>query len=111
VKSKHRKQKRAEVTPVTVLKAELASLRRDLRATVRAYAARLEVDLAQSADAIGSVKNGENLSREMLHDIREIMILLRNRKLKPQHGRRKDLRRIDSIIRDVHSITHPNAGR
>jgi signal-transduction protein with cAMP-binding, CBS, and nucleotidyltransferase domain len=111
VKSKRRKHKRAEVTPVTVLKAELVSLRRDLRATVRAYAARLEVDLAQSTEAIASVKNGEDLSREMLHDIREMMILLRNRKLKPQHGRRKDLRRIDSIIRDVHSITHPNAGR
>jgi hypothetical protein len=108
VKEKRRKHKRDEVTPVTVLKAELASLRRDLRATVRAYAARLEVDLAESTAAVASVKNGENLSREVLHDIRELTILVRNRKLKPQHGRRKDLRRIDSIIRDVHSITHPN---
>ena len=111
MKKKRRKHKRDEVTPVSVLKAELASLRRDLRATVRAYAARLEGELAESSVAIASVKNGEDLSRETLHDIRELMILLRNRKIKPEHGRRKDLRRIDSIIRDVHSITHPNIAK
>ena len=108
MKAKQRRHKRSEVTPVTMLERELAALRRDLRTTIRAYAARLEIDLAESAKAVGAVKNGENLSRERLHDIRELMILVRNRKLKPQNGRRKDVRKLDSIIRDVHSITHPN---
>jgi hypothetical protein len=94
-----------------MLERELEALRRDLRATIRAYVARLEVDLAESTQAVGSVKNGENLSRERLQDIRELMILVRNRKVKAQNGRRKDLRKIDSIIRDVHSVTHPNASR
>ena len=110
MKSKQLRHKRSEVTPATLLERELESLRRDLRATIRAYVARLEIDLAESTQAVGSVKNGEDLSRERLHDIRELMILVRNRKLKPQNGRRKDVRKIDSIIRDVHSITHPNAG-
>ena len=108
---KQRRHKRSEVTPATILARELEALRRDLRATIRAYVARLEIDLAESTQAIASVKNGENLSRERLHDIRELMILVRNRKLKPQNGRRKDLRKVDSLIRDVHSITHPNASR
>jgi hypothetical protein len=94
-----------------MLKRELEGLRRDLCATIRAYVARLEIDLAESTQAVGSVKNSENLSRERLHDIRELMILVRNRKVKPQNGRRKDVRKIDSIIRDVHSVTHPNASR
>jgi hypothetical protein len=107
---KKRRSGGAEVTPATMLEAELKSLQRDLRATIRAYVARLEVDLTESREAVSSVKNG-NLTRERLHDIRELMILVRNRKLKPQHGRRKDLRRIDSLIHDVHSITHPNTSR
>ncbi len=111
MKTKHRRHKRSEVTPVTMLQRELEALRRDLRATIRAYVARLEIDLAESAKVVGAEKNGENLSRERLHDIRELMILVRNRKLKPQNGRRKDVRKIDSLIRDVHSITHPNASR
>jgi hypothetical protein len=90
-----------------MLDAELESLRRDLRATIRAYVARLESDLTESRKAV-SVKNG-NLTRERLHEIRELIILVQNRKLKPQHGRRKDVRRLDALIRDVHSITHPNA--
>jgi hypothetical protein len=93
-----------------MLETELEALRRDLRATIHAYVARLEIDLAESRQAVSSVKNG-NLSRERLHDIRELMILVRNRKLKPQHGRRKDVRKLDSLIRDVHLITHPDAGR
>jgi hypothetical protein len=106
---KQRRHKRSEVTPATMLERELEALRRDLRSTMRAYVARLEIDLAESTRAVGSVKDGENISRERLHDIRELMILLRNRKLKPENGRRKDVRKIDSLIRDVHSITHPNA--
>ena len=105
---KNRRHRRAEVTPITVLERELATLRRDLRTTARAYMARLEVDLSESAKVVGAIKN---LSRERLHQIREMMILLRNRKLKPQHGRRKDLRKIDSLIRDVYSITHPNGSK
>ena len=111
MKTKRRRHKRSEVTPVTMLQRELEALRRDLRATTRAYVARLEIDLAESAKAIGSIKNGGNLPREKLHDIRELTILVRNRKLKPQNGRRKDVRKIDSLIRDIHSITHPNAER
>ena len=94
-----------------MLTEELATLRRDLRATVRAYAARLEIDLAESTAAVASTKPAETLSRERLHEIRDLTIMVRKRKLKPEKGRRKDLRKIDSLIRDLHSITHPTASR
>lgn len=111
MKTRKARPKRAETSPVTILEAELAALRRDLRATVRAYAAHLEMELAESAVAVGSAKATETLSRERLHEIRELMTLVRNRKLKPEKGRRKDLRRIDALIRDVHSVTHPGGSR
>ena len=93
-----------------MLAGELAAIRRDLRATSRAYTARLEIDLVESMAAVSS-KKAESLSREQLHDIREMTIMLRKRKLKPEKGRRKDLRKIDSLIRDLHSVTHPGATR
>lgn len=104
-------RKQREVSPVTMLTEELAALRRDLRKTIRAYAARLELDLAESAAAVALSKRVESLSRERLHDIRDLTIMLRKRKLKPEKGRRKDVRKIDSLIRDLHSITYPNAYR
>jgi hypothetical protein len=44
----------------------------------------------------------------MLHQIRDVTIIVRNRKLKPEKGRRKDVRKLDSLIRDLHSIARPN---
>jgi hypothetical protein len=103
---KKRPKKKRESSPVTMLAGELAILRRDLRKTIRAYASRLEVALAESVAAVSS-KRAEALSREQLHDIRDLTIMVRKRKLKPEKGRRKDLRKIDSLIHDLHSITHP----
>ena len=110
MKTKKRHKKR-ETSPATMLAEELASLRRDLRATIRAYAARLEIDLAESIAAIASSKGAETLLRDQVHEIRDLTIMLRKRKLKPEKGRRKDLRKIDSLIRDLHSVTHPGATR
>ncbi|PYK38807.1 MAG: hypothetical protein DME60_10645 [Verrucomicrobia bacterium] len=109
MKKKKRPKKQRESSPVTMLAGELAILRRDLRATIRAYAARLEIDLAESVAAVSS-KRAESLSREQLHDIRDLTIMVK-RKLKPEKGRRKDLRKIDSLIHDLHSITHPAESR
>jgi len=104
-------RKRDEVSPLTKLQAELTDLRRKLRATIRAYAARLEIDLAESGAVIGALKPVEDLSRQRLHEIRELTTLLRDCKVKPEKGRRKDLRKLDSLIHEVHSITHPSASR
>jgi hypothetical protein len=88
---------------------ELMNLRRKLRTTFRAYAARLEIDLAESMAVVSGFKPAENLSRQRLHEIRELTNLVRNCKLKPEKGRRKDLRKIDSLIREIHCVTHPGA--
>jgi hypothetical protein len=110
MKKKKRTKKQRETSPVTMLAGELVALRRDLRATIRGYTARLEIDLAESMAAVSS-KRVEALSREQLHDIREMTIMVRKRKLKPEKGRRKDVRKVDSLIRELHSITHPAGSR
>ena len=38
-----------------------------------------------------------------------MMILVQKRKLKPEKGRRKDLRKIDSLIEDLQALV-PNKG-
>jgi len=106
---KQRHKKTREISPVTMLKDELDAVRRDLRRTIRAYAVRLELDLAESIAAVNRYKRVEDLSRERLHDIRDLTIMMRKRKLKPEKGRRKDVRKLDSLIHDLHSIAQPNA--
>jgi hypothetical protein len=108
-RKKQRHKKTREVSPVTMLTDELDAVRRELRRTIRAYAVRLELDLAESIAAVTRYKRAEDLPRERLHDIRDLTIMMRKRKLKPEKGRRKDVRKLDSLIRDLHSIAQPNA--
>ena len=100
-KHKRSRTKSRETSPARLLESELEKLRHDLRTTVRAYAARLEIGLAESRAALASSKPAEELSRERLHQLRDLTILVRKRKLKPEKGRRKDLRKIDSLIEDL----------
>ena len=84
-----------------MLESELRTLHLDLRTTAKAYIARLENDLFVCLAALRSYGPIEEVPREMLHQIRDLTIVVRNRKLKPQKGRRKDLRKIDSLIVDL----------
>jgi hypothetical protein len=90
-----------ESSPVTMLESEVRALHRDLRTTVKAYITRLENDLFVCLAALRSYGPIEQVPRQMLHQIRDLTIIVRNRKLKPEKGRRKDLRKIDSLIVDL----------
>jgi len=96
-----RRRRSCESSPVTMLESELHGLHRNLRTTAKAYIARLENDLFVCLAALRSYGLIEQVSREMLYQIRDLTIIVRNRKLKPEKGRRKDLRKIDSLIVDL----------
>ena len=107
MKSKATNHKRArrsrlpDPSPVSMLALELRALHRDLRTVANAYISRLETDLLVCLAALRAYGPIEQVPREMLHEIRDLTIILRNRKLKPEKGRRKDLRKIDSLIGDL----------
>jgi len=84
-----------------MLASELRALHRDLRTVANAYVTRLETDLFVCLATLRACGPIEQLPREMLHEIRDLTIVVRNRKLKPEKGRRKDLRKIDSLIGDL----------
>jgi hypothetical protein len=91
----------AESSPVAMFASELRDLHRDLRTVANAYITRLETDLFVCLAAIRAYGPIERVPREILHEIRDLTIVVRNRKLKPEKGRRKDLRKIDSLIGDL----------
>ena len=75
-----------------MLESELHAVHRDLRTTARAYIARLENDLLVCLAVLRACGPIDQVS---------LTIIVRNRKLKPEKGRRKDLRKIDSLIVDL----------
>ena len=103
-KAKHKRtllRRSRESSPLTLFESELRALHRELRTIAKAYIARLENDLFVCLAALRSYGPIEQVPREMLHHIRDLTIIVRNRKLKPEKGRRKDLRKVDSLIVDL----------
>jgi hypothetical protein len=96
-----RRRAQRESSPVTMLESEIHALHRDLRTTAKAYIARLENDLLVCLAVLKASGPIEHISGGMLHQIRDLTIIVRNRKLKPKKGRRKDLRKVDSLIVDL----------
>ena len=103
MKKKKAKEK-PETSPVRHLQLELQELRRELRTTARVYAKRLEHDLSLTTAALDRYAPAEKLNREQLHRVRDFAIMVRQRRLRPEKGRRKDLRKIESLISDLRPL-------
>jgi hypothetical protein len=103
-RKKEREEKKEETSPVRHLQLELQKLRRELRTTARVYTQRLEHELIAATDALGRYAPAEKLTREQLHRVRDFAMMVRQRRLRPDKGRRKDLRRIDSLISDLRPL-------
>src|SRR4029450_3996634 len=103
-KKKEREEKKHETSPVRHLQLELRKLRRELSTTARAYTQRLDHELIPAADALGRAAPAEKLTGEQLHRVRDFAIMVRQRRLRPEKGRRKDLRRIESLISDLRPL-------
>jgi len=101
---KRKTAKKPETSPVRHLQLELRDLRRELRTTARVYAQRLEHDLAVTTDALERYAPAEKLTREQLHRVRDTAMVVRNRRLRPEKGRRKDLRKIENLISDLRPL-------
>ncbi|MGZ5537268.1 MAG: hypothetical protein ACXWG0_01935 [Chthoniobacterales bacterium] len=94
----------AVASPAKLLESELMKLRSELRQTIQVYSARLEIQLAQAVAALRASQVPEELPRECVHQLRDLTVMVRKRKVKPEKGRRKDLRKIDALITDVHTF-------
>ena len=124
----------AEASPYKSVAEELKSLRRTFRNVCQRYAARIDSEIAGLHDqvvAAGTVAAGEEKAdgqamlavRPMpskpsassrtrrarvltqVHELRDMLTLLRTLPVRPADGRRKDLKKIESVIEDLRSLT------
>ena len=101
---KKKKHKKTETSPVRHLQLELQELRRELRTTTRVYTQRLDHELILTSTALDRYAPAEKLNREQLHRVRDFAIMMRQRRLRPEKGRRKDLRKIESLISELRPL-------
>ncbi len=90
-----------EASPTKSLLEELDSFRVLLRASVKGYSSRLDKEMAVVRGRVAEMRDVEAIPPAKLRDIREMLTLLRHVEVKPEKGRRKDLKKLDSVIGDL----------
>jgi uncharacterized coiled-coil DUF342 family protein len=89
----------SEASPAKSVVSELQDLRAELRESASSYAARIDAEIERVRLAVESA--GGNSSGSKIRDLRDMLTLLRHRQIKADKGRRKDLKKIESIVSDL----------
>jgi uncharacterized protein YfkK (UPF0435 family) len=97
--------KSLEVSPMKSLAEELDFLRKSFRETVNVYAAHIETELMQIRQTVLEKTKTPKLPPAQIRDLRDMITLCRTLDLKPEKGRRKDLKKIEAAVEELHEIT------
>ena len=90
-----------EASPVKALLEDIEAFRILFRTTLDGLASRMDKDLAVVIAKAEGLGDSETIPSNRLHDIRDMLTLLRNADTKPLKGRRKDIKKLDSIKDDL----------
>jgi hypothetical protein len=96
-------------SPAKSVADELRTLRQVFDSVVASYSARIHHELDEIAQAIngleltedGALRHKNGAAAGNLRDLRDMLSLLRNLQVRPEKGRRKDLKKIDTTVGDL----------
>ncbi len=94
-----------EVSPAILLLRDLQELRKEFRATVRNYVAQVDGDIGELLAQVEKEGAAKKIRQEKMRDFRDVSAALRKLKLKPEKGRRKDLKKVDLLVADLKDLT------
>ena len=84
------------------MEIELRHLRSLLREVAAKYVSRLETDIERAVEAI---RDGDGRKKEDAQarqtELRGVLDRIRSLKVKPERGRRRDVKRIDKLIKEL----------
>lgn len=90
-----------DASPFKAVSEELDGLRAEFRSALETYAARIEEEIATVHQAITAQSAKKKIPSARLRDLRDMLTLLRKFSIKPEKGRRKDLKKIDALVGDL----------
>jgi hypothetical protein len=91
----------SDASPAKSLVEDLGKLRRALQKTARAYTRRLDDEINLVMEWAHSTSDNGKISQARVRDLGDMLSLVRKMEVRPDKGRRKDLKKIDSIVSDL----------
>lgn len=92
-----------EASPMKAVSQELDTLKVLLREALAAYTSRLEEDISLIQAKVNVPE--KKVSSAKIRDLRDMLTLLRRSPIKPDKARRKDLKKIESLIEDLQMLS------
>jgi hypothetical protein len=89
----------SEASPSKAVVSELQDLRAELREAASSYAARLDAEIERVRAAVEA--SADKAAGAKVRDLRDMLTLLRHRQIRADKGRRKELKKIESVIGDL----------
>ena len=83
---------------------ELAFVRNAFHKVVTQYAAGIEGDISLVRETVAGTASRKKVSPECAHALREMLVMLRGLDVKPEKGRRRDLKRIESVVEELRKL-------
>ena len=93
-----------DALPIKPLIEQLTFVRRTFRDIVRHYSGEIESEILRLANRMTAEAEIKKPSRERVHEMRDILMLLREIDVKPKKGRRRALKKIETMIKDIAEI-------
>jgi hypothetical protein len=99
------KAKPASALPLQTVAEELVFVRKTFRDLVDTYAAHIESELTQIHEQVlTEAASKKKLPGSRATDLRDMLMLLRSLEVKPAKGRRRDLKKVETMVEDLRSI-------
>ena len=98
------KPKAKDLLPTKPLVDELAFLRRNFREIINHYTVAVESEMAQIVALISAESEKKKVPADRAKEMRDMLMLLRGLEIKTSKGRRRDLKRIESLVAELRTI-------
>lgn len=90
-----------EISPGKSLVDELEFLRTTFNETAARYAERIEGEIVEIQEAVLEAASRKKIPTERIRDFRDMLTMIRGMIVKPEKGRRKDLKKIDLAVGEL----------
>jgi hypothetical protein len=97
--------KTLETSPMKSLAEELDLIRKKFRQCLDVYATRVEQDLLDIRQAVLDQAKSEDIQSGQIRDLRDMLTLCRTLDIKTEKGRRKDLKKFDTLIQELQLLS------
>lgn len=91
----------AEASPVKTLLEEIELFRAACHGTLDAIGGKLDERIDGIKSRVEALGHADDIAAGKLRDVRDMLTLLHHADVKPEKGRRKDLKKLDTISDDL----------